>query len=107
LLNDPIYVEAARVFALKAFKEGGGGDSSRISWAFERALGRRPDAGEKRILAELHRRSLSGYLRNPASARRLIRLGDYPAGKVNPARLAAMTIVTRAILNLHETITRN
>ena len=45
----------------------------------------------------------------PASARALIarRRGAAAAERATPAELAAMTTVTRAILNLHEPITRN
>jgi len=43
-----------------------------------------------------------------ADAEKLIRVGDAPgAASANPAELAAMTVVARTILNLHETITRD
>ncbi len=108
LLNDPIFVEAARVFAQNVLKQGGPTPSSQIVWAFERATGRKPDAQEIQVLSELYQKSLAGFLRNPESARELVRIGDAPTSKaVNSAKLAAMVTVTRAILNLHETITRN
>ena len=45
---------------------------------------------------------------DPLGAQRLTAVGEAPVGRgVPPLRLAAMTTVTRAILNLHETITRN
>ena len=43
LLNDPTYVEAARVFAQNAYAAGGSPEA-RIDWAFERAVGRAPSA---------------------------------------------------------------
>src|SRR5207244_11462943 len=42
LLNDPIYVEAARVFAERIIKQGGNDVAGRISWAFREALSRPP-----------------------------------------------------------------
>ena len=108
LLNDPIFVEAARVFAQNTLKQGGLTPASQIAWAFERATGRKPNAEELRVLSELHQNSLASFLRNPESARELASVGDAPAVKtLNSAKLAAMVTVTRAILNLHETITRN
>src|SRR5262249_21748410 len=40
LLNDPIFVEAARVFAQHILKDGGRSSPERLDWAFFRALGR-------------------------------------------------------------------
>ncbi len=108
LLNDPIFVEAARVFAQNALQQGGITSALQIAWAFERATGRKSNAQEIQVLSELHQKSLAGFLRDPESARELASVGDAPTSKiVNSAKLAAMITVTRAILNLHETITRN
>ena len=43
LLNDPIYVEAARVFAQNAIANGGKTFRTRLDWVFDRALNRPPD----------------------------------------------------------------
>ncbi len=43
LLNDPIFVEAARVFAENILKEGGTRLHGQIDWAFGKQAGRRPD----------------------------------------------------------------
>ena len=108
MLNDPIYVEAARVFAENILKRGGQTVDAQINWAFERALSRNPTLPERRALVDLHAKSLAGFRRDPASARDFISAGDAPVAKdVNAASLAAMMTVARAILNLHETITRN
>ena len=50
LLNDPEFVEAARVFAQKTLAENMD-DAARIAWAFERATSRKPDAQEATVLA--------------------------------------------------------
>jgi hypothetical protein len=56
----------------------------------------------------LHRKSLAGFQRDPGSAKELISIGDAPLPKnLRAPVLAAMMTVARAILNLHETITRN
>ena len=108
LLNDPVFVEAARAFAQNIITKGGPTLSARIDWAYMQALGRKPTATERKILASLHRQSLADFSKSPAKARELINVGDTPPPKTAaPVRLAAMTTVARAILNLHETITRN
>ena len=87
LLNDPIFVEAARV------REEDRGEREEI-WTrvsigrFAQALNRTPDKTERKILTDLYQEQYSGA----ASS-------DDETG--------ALTTVARAILNLHETITRN
>ncbi len=108
LLNDPIYVEAARVFAEGALKQGGPTVSRQLDWIFSRALGRAPEPEELRTLSKLHAGSLARFQKNPGEARKLIRTGEYPVpANISPVSLAAMTTVTRVVLNLHELITRN
>ncbi|HUR60098.1 MAG TPA: DUF1553 domain-containing protein, partial [Opitutaceae bacterium] len=108
LLNDPTYVEAARVFAQKIMAEGGANFRAQISWAFERALSRPPSAEETRLLEELFRKQHERYQSDETAARQLASVGNAPAPqKIPPADLAGWTAVARAILNLHETITRN
>jgi hypothetical protein len=108
LLNDPIYVEAARVFAEHILKSGGATPAAQVSWAFERAVSRKPNLPERRALSDLYGKSLLRFQRDPVSAKDFLRIGDAPTPRdSNTVRLAAMTTVARAILNLHETITRN
>ena len=107
LLNDPIYVEAARVFAQNILGHGRTLDA-RVDWAFQRAEDRVPTADERRVLAGLYQQSLAEFRGAPAEAAKLIHEGESPVSKdANAVELAAMTTVARAILNLHETITRN
>ena len=108
LLNDPIYVEASRVFAENILKQGGPNFDRRLNWAFERAVDRTPTAQERRILLTLYRQNLTRFQKAPDNAKQLIAVGESPLpGKMKPVDLAAMTTVARAILNMHETITRN
>ncbi len=108
LLNDPIFVEAARVFAQNALTKGGPTLNARISWAFMQALGRTPAPDEQQILANLYRKSYEDFRANPQHVASLLEVGEAPvANELRPNDLAAMTMVTRAIVNLHETITRN
>ncbi len=108
LLNDPVFTEAARVFAQRILMEGGRTFPQQLQWAFELALSRDPTADERRILGDLQRAASRRFKSQPAEAAQLIRTGESPVPpNLRPADLAAMTTVARAVLNLHELITRN
>jgi len=108
LLNDPIYVEAARVFAQNAMAQAGPTFEKRLAWVFDRALNRAPTAEESAILRGLYDSDLQRFLANPAAAADLLGVGEAPL-PANPDRiqLAAIATVTRAVVNLHEVVTRN
>lgn len=107
LLNDPTFVEAARVFAEKIIEQGGANDRERLRWAYEHALSREPQKEEMKTLAELYQKHFQKYQGDKESVERLLKVGDAPVKKeINPVELAAWTSVSRTILNLHETITR-
>jgi hypothetical protein len=107
LLNDPTFVEAARVFG-EHMLERRGTLESQVEWGFQQATGRRPDNDELKLLIELHRESLAHFKADPATASGFIKIGDSPVVKnLRPADLAAMTNVARVIMNLHEVITRD
>jgi hypothetical protein len=108
LLNDPTYVEASRVFAVRIMKEGGTSPEQRIDWAFRRALSRGATAEEIKIIAELFAKHRQEYAGDLADAKKLLAGGDTPApADLDVPELAAWTSVARVILNLHETITRS
>jgi hypothetical protein len=108
LLNDPTYVEASRVFAERVLKKGGNDPSARIDFAFREALQRKATSDEQRILSSLLQQHLQHYQANPKDAEALLKVGERPATTdLSRPELAAWMSVTRAILNLHETITRN
>jgi hypothetical protein len=106
LLNDPTYVEAARVLAERAIRQAGGDPSVRAGWIFRQATGRRPSAAETRAVVELAARRLEHYRKDAAAAAKLIAVGASPPAKLDAAELAAWTMVASTILNLDETITK-
>lgn len=108
LLNDVEFVEAARVFAEHLLQQGGTTNDERIDWAMRRLLARPARAAEKQLLADLHNRHLAEYRADAAAVTALLAVGAHPApADLDAAELAAWTSVTRALLNLHETVTRN
>ena len=107
LLNDPSFVEAARVFAEKIIQQGGPDKTQRLKWAYEHALARPPQKEEISALGELFEKHLQKYQQDKNAAAKTLVVGDWPTDKaIDPAELAAWTSVSRTILNLHETITR-
>jgi hypothetical protein len=108
LLNDPTHVEAARAFAERIYREGGREVSDRLDWAALRALSRRLSPRETGALAALLHRHYEDYSANPEAAAALVATGQWPVPEDIPTpELAAWTSVARALLNLHETITRS
>ncbi|HJN66046.1 MAG TPA: DUF1553 domain-containing protein, partial [Pirellulales bacterium] len=108
LLNDPTFLEAARVLAERMIQEGGDTIESQINFAFQRAVSRVADAEELSLLKNLLLQSKDLYRVDPSAAEALIQIGQQPAKEnIEPVELAAWSIVARAILNMHETITRN
>ena len=107
LLNDPTYIEGARVFGERIIKEGGSSTSDRLGWAFRRALSRKPTAEELSILMGLYKKHLNEFTADRESAQQLLSTGQWPIpDDLDASELAAWTSVARVVLNLHETITR-
>jgi hypothetical protein len=109
-LNEPVFVEAAQALALRTLREASNSDQDRAVVAFRLCTGRAPSSAETEAILQLLRsegtRIADGWL--PA---REVSVGDrslpeLPAG-TNPRQLAAWTIVSRVLLNLDETLTKN
>ncbi|MBX9789030.1 MAG: PSD1 and planctomycete cytochrome C domain-containing protein [Pirellulales bacterium] len=108
LLNDAEFVEVARVFAERLLREAGPASDERIDWAMRRLLARAARSEEKQLLAALFEAHLAQYRADAAATAALLAVGAHPApNELDAAELAAWTSVTRALLNLHETVTRN
>jgi len=108
LLNDPTYVEASRSLAARILREAPDADAARLEWAFRRVLLRPPTARELEPLHRLLKRHQADYRADPEAARQLLGVGAMPVPRdLDAATLAAWTSIARALLNLHETITRS
>lgn len=108
LLNDPTYVEAAKALAVRTVKDGGGETGKRLDFAFREVLTRSPRENELKVLLPLYEKHLQQYKSDPASADKLLAVGESkPPADLDKAELAAWTSIARVLLNLHETITRN
>ncbi|MBI3836481.1 MAG: PSD1 domain-containing protein [Planctomycetia bacterium] len=107
LLNDPSYVEAARVLGQRILKQGGGDTTARLKFAFRLCTARMPNERELSILRQIVEQNLAKYRQNPAAANKLIGIGESPRpSEIDPIELAAWTTVSNVLLNLDETITK-
>lgn len=107
LMNDPTYIEAARKLAEQALLDGGKDVTGRITYAFRLATSRKPSLTELKVLNGLLTEQLSHYRQNKRAATDLLSTGESTWNtKLDAGELAAWTIVTSAILNLDETITK-
>ena len=108
LLHDPTYVEAARVFAVRILRECHGDENARLAWAWRQALARTPQPGEIATLRALLDKHRGQYQHDRSAAESYLKVGNTPPpADLDAADLAAWTNVARALLNLHETITRS
>jgi hypothetical protein len=102
-LNEPLFVESAQALAAKALREGGASDEQRMVFAMRRCVARKPTSGELTELLGLLKREEQGI--NEQQAHQMIGKQTAPAG-VTETQLAAWTAVSRVLLNLDETITK-
>ena len=78
LLNDPVFVEAARTFADKLLSLSGASDSERIEQSFQWALTRMPTKQEKKVLIDLLAEQRIRYQKDEASALAFVQTGEKP-----------------------------
>ncbi|MFO1078588.1 MAG: PSD1 and planctomycete cytochrome C domain-containing protein [Planctomycetota bacterium] len=108
LRNDPTFVEAARGFAARAWREGGAEARTRIAWAFRAATARTPGASELDRLVARWEATRARFVADPAAAAALLAVGEAPCDtSIPPAELAAATVVASILLNLDEVLTRS
>jgi len=106
LLNDPEFVEAARVLAEKSIRAAAS-DDGRLEGVFLRTLGRAPKQNERQSLLAFLAEQRDYYRSHRDDADKLLQVGNAPVAKdADESELAAWTTVCRVVLNLHETITR-
>jgi hypothetical protein len=106
-LNDPVFVEAAQAMALRVWEHGEKDDHARLGYAFELCTGRKPQPKEMAVLSTfLHEED--NFLSNRTARAVQIAAQDVknPPQDVNLEKVAAWTMVSRVLLNMDETITK-
>lgn len=106
MMNDPTWVEAARVLAektMKSFEQ----TPEQLRVAFTTVVCRMPADRDMQKLQSAWDAQFSHYQSNVEQAKELLSVGAAPRDEaMDPARHAALTIVCLAILNLDEAMTR-
>jgi hypothetical protein len=110
-LNEPVFVEAAQALALRTLKNGGETEEDRARYAFRLCTSREPSKREVReilnLLESRRQKIADGWL----APKEIVldtpeKMKQLPPGST-PAQAAAWTIVSRVLLNLDETISKN
>jgi mono/diheme cytochrome c family protein len=106
-LNEKTFVEAAQGLALRVSKDGGANDADRIRFAFRLCTGRAPTKFEEAKLLNFWREQFI-YFENHSSSALKVALPDVKQlpDDANVHKVAAWAMVSRAILNLDETVTK-
>ncbi len=109
-LNEPMFMETARALAFKTLKEGGKSDADKLVYAFRRVVSRMPSPAEKDEMLGLLGKQLTRFQTASANPWQVAAEDPksppaLPAG-ATPAQAASWTIVSRVLLNLDETITK-
>jgi len=105
-LNDPTWVEAARLLAEQSYKAAGDLEG-RLGNAFRRVVCRTATPADLARLKRAYDRQAAIMARDPAQAEALLKVGSAPRdGAIPVAEHAPLTAVCLAILNLDEALTR-
>lgn len=107
LMNDPVFLEAARGLAQRLLAAENSPDDQRLDLAMRLATSRHADPEEIRVLRDVLERARRNFAESPTSTAAFIGIGASPIPtNLDPIELAAWMQVSRTILNLHETFNR-
>ncbi len=105
-MNDPQFVEAARVLAQNALQEKSlSTEQDRIQWVASKIIGRTLSVEELPVVEETLKTALEYYGSNSAEATKFVSVGLSPRNEaLNVAEHAAWTLVANQLLNLDEAL---
>ena len=105
LLNDPQFLEAARVLAGQLLRTYPDDVAARARLACRKLLGRLPDTDEVTILSRSFAEQKALFNQDEPAARKLLATGEAKADDSLPvADLAATSLMVNAIMNMDEFI---
>lgn len=103
-LNDPAFVEAARVMARRVMEVEG--REARIGLAFRLATGRRPRVEERQVLSRRVDTLMRQFAADRQGAQQLVSVGEAPRAKLDVVEHATWTSLCSLVLNLDEALSR-
>jgi Protein of unknown function (DUF1549)/Protein of unknown function (DUF1553)/Planctomycete cytochrome C len=104
-LNDPTWVEAARVLAASLLSSPGD-TTARLTTAFRRIAIRLPKTDDLTRLETMLNRQRSHFTQHPEDAAAFLKTGASPAAELPAVEHAAWTALCLGIFNLDESLTR-
>ena len=105
-LNDPQFVETARKLAESALRSSSDTDST-AAYIAERTLCRPLGDDEREIILGAHRDFLAHYQTDPTAASKLLQVGNAKMDSdLDPAEVAAWTMVASEMFNLDEVLNK-
>ena len=106
-MNDPQFVEAARVLAARELDEAVGGIDETIDGIAGSVLLRPLSDEERGIIRKTYMAALEFYAEEPASAAELVSVGESVTKTgFSDSKLAATTVVANQIMNLDEVLNK-
>lgn len=106
LLNDRVFLDAARGLAERSAREAGDDFANRLSFAFCAVTARQLDEAEQKALTGLFERRRQAFIEDRQQAVALLRDDDASLSAEQFADRAAWVLLANTILNLNEAITR-
>lgn len=104
-LNDPQFVEAARLLAQRALATAGGNDDQVLDYIVQRVLCRSVSDEEKRLIMAAHQDLAEYYQSSPQDAEALTTVGETAAeDSMDAVQLATWTMVCNQVMNLDEVL---
>ena len=105
LMNDPTFVEAARVFAENVAISSRQESEAHLRQAFRTLLARDPSYSELMILKDGFERRLRNFRQDPDSAKALLAVGESASKPgLDPVYVAALSTSIMNLYNLDEAI---
>jgi hypothetical protein len=103
LLNDPQFVEAARVLAVRVQKEAGPTLEQQLELTFRLTTGRKPKSQELAVLKELYGSQYARFRKKGGQAEALLQVGDYQqVPGLDKPKTAALAVVASTMINHDE-----
>jgi hypothetical protein len=103
LMNDPQFVEAARLLGERMMKETNGDISMQITFAFRVLTGRKPQKEELKILENLYDEEFNIFKKDSKKTKDWLSTGEYPIDKnLDKPQLAACAFIASTIMNFDE-----
>ena len=100
LLNDPQFVEAARVLGERVIREGGSETDDQLRYAYRLVTGRQVEEAQLDVLSSLYQTELERFTEHRDEGLALLAVGEYRPPLTEPMQTAAMASVSNMLLSL-------